>query len=246
MPDRVPGLLGRLPAQFPGVLRDLGFYAAGPLPKAPATLPVPVDSDWGMLGNDRYGDCGFAGFFHGVEADEIVTHEPLATISDQDVIAAYLKYTGGQDTGVVLSQFLTYVRQQPTGLLGHKVDAFAPVAVHDVPTLQTAIYLFDFAYTGIAVTDTMMQAFQAGQPWTTGLLREGTVEGGHCIPLVGYDEQFVYAVTWGAIQAITWNCWHYISSEAWAVLTGELVARNGDGRGVNLAALRADLDKLNA
>jgi hypothetical protein len=37
---------GRLPAQIPGALRDLTFYAAGPLPKPPAQLAVPSAGDW--------------------------------------------------------------------------------------------------------------------------------------------------------------------------------------------------------
>ena len=34
--------------------------------------------------------------------------------------------------------------------------------MHDVPTLQTAIYLYDGVYTGIVVTQAMMDAFGAG------------------------------------------------------------------------------------
>jgi hypothetical protein len=91
----------------------------------------------------------------------------------------------------------------------------------------------------------MQQAFGAHQPWTTALLNEQII-GGHCVPIVGYDEQYLYAVTWGGVQAITYPAWHQIATEAWAVITGEFVARNGDGRGVSLAALRADLDRLAA
>ena len=66
------------------------------------------------------------------------------------------------------------------------------------------------------------------------------------MPLVGYDDSFLYAVTWGGIAPITYPAWHSISSEAHACITGEFVARGGDGRGVNLSALEADLDKLAA
>ena len=62
------------------------------------------------------------------------------------MVSYYLAYTGGQDSGVVLSQFLAYVRQH--GFYGHSVAAYAPVAVHDVPTLCFAIDAYDFAYVG--------------------------------------------------------------------------------------------------
>lgn len=239
MPNRVAGKFGRRPAVFPAGLRDLTYYVAGSLPTAPASVPVPDVSDWGILGNDQYGDCGVAGLEHLLESDAADANETESFPSDQQAIAFYLQYTGGQDSGVVLSQYLTYVRTN--GYYGHTVAAFAPVSVHDVPVLQAAIYLYDGAYTGIAVTQAMMDAFGQGEPWTLEMA-QGEPLGGHCIPLVAYDGQYLYAITWGGIQKIEYAAWHAISSEAWAVISGELA--DGDGHGVNLAALQADLDEL--
>jgi hypothetical protein len=195
-----------------------------------------------MLGNDSYGDCGVASLEHGFMADAAITHETEPEATDQQAIDYYLTYTGGQDTGVVLSQYLQYVRQN--GYYGHSVAAYAPVKVHDIPTIHTVVSFYDFAYTGIEVTAAMQQAFQEQQPWTLSLL-DSPVVGGHAVPLVAYDDAYLYAVTWGAIQKITYAMWHNISSEAWAVITGEILAHDGDGRGVNLAALNTDLDSLN-
>lgn len=236
--------LGRLPAQFPAGLGPLDHYVAGSLPKPPAKVAVPDVPLWGMLGNDAYGDCGPAGLEHGFMADAAATGLSGSEVpaTDAQTVSYYLTYTGGQDTGVVLSQYLAYVRK--TGFYGRKVDSYAPVAVHDVPLLQSAISLFDFTYTGITVTQQMQEDFEDGKAWTTKSL-ESPVDGGHCVPLVGYDDEFLYCVTWGGVQAITYPAWHYMSSEAWAVITGEFATANGDGRGVNLTALNADLDKLN-
>ena len=60
--------LGKLPALIPGALRDLTYYTAGPLPQAPPSVAVPMVADWGMLGNENYGDCGPAGAIHGFMA----------------------------------------------------------------------------------------------------------------------------------------------------------------------------------
>ena len=49
--------LGRLPAQFPGGLYELSYYVAGSLPIPPTSIPLPKVTNWGMLGNDQYGDC---------------------------------------------------------------------------------------------------------------------------------------------------------------------------------------------
>src|ERR1039458_3498395 len=198
-----PFKMGCLPAQFPGELRDLTFYVAGSLPKPPPSVAVPVVSAWEMLGNDQYGDCGVASLEHGFMADATVTKEVETEASDQQAIDYYLKYTDGQDSGVVLSQYLAYVRTN--GYYERSITAYAPVAVHDVPTLQTAISLYDFVYTGISVTADMQTAFQNGQPWTTEQLVDSPVVGGHAVPLCGYDDSYLYAITWGGVQPITYS-----------------------------------------
>ena len=57
--------LGKLPGRIPVGLRDLTFYAAGPLPQAPASVAVPSVADWNMDMNDTLGCCGVAGVDHG-------------------------------------------------------------------------------------------------------------------------------------------------------------------------------------
>ena len=235
--------LGRLPGQIPAGLRDLTYYAAGPLPKAPASVTVPSGITWDMDGNDIYGDCGPAGLNHGFMTAAADTYQTEAFPSADQVVSYYLNYTGGQDSGVVLSQYLAYVRQNE--FYGHTVAAYAPVAVHDVPTLQFAIDAYDFAYTGITVSQGMMDAADGPGPWTwTMESLQGSELGGHAIVLCGYDSAWLYGITWGQVIRIAYPAWHQMSDEAWAVIVGEEVSAKTDGHGLNLAALRADLSKL--
>lgn len=234
--------LGCLPGYVPVGLKTLPFYVAGSLPQAPAKVDVPDVGVWGMDANDRLGCCGVAGIDHGFKAVDAVLNYPEQSPSDQDVADYYLTYTNGQDTGVVLADFFKYV--QVHGFFGHQVDAYAPVDVHDIPTLLFAIDAFDFCCTGITCTEAMLQAFHDGKPWTLDEL-SSPVAGGHCVPLVGYDSQFLYAVTWGGVQPIAYPAWHQMCLEAWAVISGEFTVNNSDGRGINLDALKADLLQLN-
>jgi len=249
-PVRAAGKMGRLPAVFPVGLHDLTYYiVAGALPKAPASMPVPDVTDWLLLGNgpdpacteapNGVGDCGVAGLQHVFAAAAADTSETETFPDANQAVTYYLQFTGGQDDGVVLSQYLAYVRTQ--GYYGHTVTAFAPVRMHEVATLTSAIYLYDAAYCGINVTQAMMDAFGAGQPWTLAMA-QGEPLGGHCIPLVAFSPEYLTAISWGGVQQIEYDAWHAMSEEAWAVIPGELAA--GDGHGVNLAALEADLDRL--
>lgn len=247
-PRRQAGKLGALPGYVPNGLCDLTWYVAGALPKAPLKVAPPVPprnadgTEWGMDGNDQYGDCGVAGVHHGDVAVDVDTKTSLTSLTSEQVVQYYLTYTGGEDNGVVLADFLAYVKKN--GFFGHALAAYAPVSISDFATLQFAINAYGYAYTGIAVTDLMMQAFQEGQPWTAADVQNGSVEGGHCIPLVGYDSQNLYAVTWGGIQAIQYSAWHLMSTEAWACIWGEVPASGLDGHGVNLKALQGDLANL--
>ena len=170
-----------------------------------------------------------------------ITGETEAFPAAGEAVAYYLAYTGGQDTGVVLSDYLAHVRQ--AGYYGHTVAAYAPVTVADIPTLQFATWAYGFAYAGITVTEAMMTAFADGRPWDMAAL-DSPAAGGHCVPVTGYDDRFLYVVTWGSVQAITYPAWHRMADEAWAVLTGEIAAKGDNGRGVSLAALQADLGRL--
>lgn len=231
--------LGRNPGTVPVGLGLLTDYVAGTLPKAPAKLATPSINKWGMLGNDKYGDCGVAGLEHLFMAVASDTGETETFSDDKQAVSYYLTYTGGQDTGVVLSDYLAYVRKN--SYYGQTVSSYAPVGVHDIPTIQTAAWLYDAVYTGIEVTAQMQEDFGNHQPWTMESL-ESEVLGGHCVPIVGYDSNYLYIVTWGAVQAVAYPAWHIMSSEAWAVIVGEHAT--GDGHGVNMAALQADLNKV--
>ncbi len=236
--------LGKLPGRIPVGLRDLTYYAAGHLSAAPAKVAVPSVADWDMDGNDQYGDCGVAGLNHGFMAAAADTREGESFPTADQVVSYYLNYTGGQDSGVVLSDFLSYVKQNR--FYGHSVAAYAPVSVSDVNTLRFAINAYDFAYVGITVTSAMMNAAQGNAPWTWTLEEANDPDqvGGHCIPIVGYDSTWLYAVTWGNIARIAYPAWHQMGDEAWAVITGELASAYEDGHGISLAALQADLSIL--
>lgn len=240
---RTAGKYGRLAAQFPAAVRDLTCYSAGPLPQAPASVAVPAVTGWGMLSNDTLGDCGVAGLEHGFMASAATIGVTEGQATDAEAASYYLAYTGGQDSGVVLSQYLAHVKA--SGYYGHKVAAYAPVSVQDVNTLHFAVNAYDFAYTGITVYEGMEQAFSAGAPWDLESV-SGAVAGGHCVPVVAYDSQYLYAVTWGKVQPIAYPAWARVAEEAWAVITGEVTTAGTGGHGINLAALQADISRLAA
>ena len=242
MTERIAGKLGRIPAPLPKKIKRLGDYLCSPFP------PPPRQEDhtqgvksWGMLGNDTYGDCTIAGLVHLRMADAVYAAEKETWPSTAKVVQAYLKLTGGQDDGLVLSSVLK--SWQRSGILGDKVVGYAPLSTLSATEVAQVIHAFVGVYAGVRIPAPAMDQFNAGQPWDlTGTAADRQIEGGHCIPILGQDAKYAYAVTWGHVQKITWRWWRTYIDEGWAVVTSEL--QKASPGLVNLPLLLADLKKL--
>jgi hypothetical protein len=217
-------------------MRDFVTYLNDPLPAGPASVAPPDLYTWGMLGNDRYGDCTIAGAAHLIMANAAQNAEARPMFSDQLVINTYLTLTHGQDSGLVEVNVLS--TWNTVGLFGEKNFGYGPLDHRNFDELRSVVASFGGAYLGIVVPSAMQQQFAEGQPLDlTGTAADTDIEGGHCVPVVGYDADYAYVVTWGKVVPATWRWLTTYLEEAWAVLTAE------DAR-VKLAELQQALDKL--
>ena len=219
-----------------------------------STLPAPppaVDwysrvSGWPVYLNTDIGDCTEAMVAHLIEGASTYGQGATIAVTDQDVLAAYERVSGynpadpSTDQGAVLQD--VYADWRRNGMAGHKVLAFAQVAASSEVQVMQAINLFGAAGLGIVVTQDMEDDFNAGHPWTRAV---GAQLGGHAVPAVGYDSNFVYVVTWGTVQPMTWGCYKKVTEEAWAAILPEWMNSAGaDPAGLDLHALGADLADL--
>ena len=242
MTERIVGKLGKLAPHRPDGLHMLAFYQTNPLPAAPESVEVPKVNDWGMLANDKYGDCTFAGIVHARMANAAVLGIEETFPASEEVVAAYLQYTQGQDAGAVEADLLKY--WQTNGLFGSKLAAFAPTDHADFDELRSVIDSYGFIYIGIQLPVTFQQQFISGQPWAlTGTPADQQIEGGHCVILVGYDKDHAQCITWGKVQQITWEWLRSYMEESWAIITPEIVEKGQYGD-MRLEDLMSDLEKL--
>ena len=236
--DRQAGKLGRLAAQRPVGLRDLTHYLKAELAAAPPEVIAPSVPSWGMLGNDKYGDCTIAGMAHTDMAIAAVNKEPLPVFTDAQAEAIYFQLSGGQDSGLVEANVLAYA--QSTGLFGpgSKIAGYAPIDHRNADEFRQVIASFGACYTGINVPANAQAQFAAGQPWDlTGTPDDNRSDGGHAVPAVGYSTTGVTFVTWGALQVATWRWLAVNLDEAWALVDSEEPT-------VDVPALVADLSAL--
>lgn len=208
---------------------------------------------WGILLNDQLGDCTCAGDGHIAEILTFYGRGTEITITDAEALAAY-EAVGGYnpddgppgenptDQGATVQAALGYLRKP--GMGGVQIDAFAEVAAGDMNAIQAACAELGPLSAGVNLPAIAQQQFVDGQPWGV-VPDDGGIEGGHCIVLCGYDEDYLYFVTWGQVQKATYEWWARYGEEIWAVISRDWVSAAGkDPEGVDLASLGAEFAQL--
>jgi hypothetical protein len=248
-----PHKYGKLPPKPGGP--SFGCYSALAMAPEAALAPSPTSSigatgssaAWPMDGNDVVGDCTFAALAHLWQAQSIAAGaSPIVLASDvilagYSALTGYDPATGANDNGAQCQDVLEYGRT--TGLGGFKLNAWARVSQGEPEHVRQAIYYFGGAYIGMQVTVEAERLFALGQPWDSDWL--SPVLGLHCVPIIGYDSDWLYCITWGQVQPMSWRFFARRCDEAYAVVDSEfLTGRGVTPAGFDLATLIADLNQL--
>ncbi len=224
--------------------RYLGTALPPPPPSCDWTLAM--TADWGVMRNDVLGDCTCAAMGHAVQTIT-ANGDGLITPSDDEIVAMY-EQSGynpadpGSDQGWTELAAMQFMCKQ--GLAGVRLDAFADVDQTNPDQVRQAVALFGGCYIGVLVTQSDMDCFQAGQPWTD--ISMANTLGGHALWVVAYDPQYLTVVTWGRPQRASWDWFAARCDEAHACLFLPWVknSANCDPDGFDLATLEADLKAL--
>lgn len=242
--------LGKLPVRTDVRTLSLARYVdTAALPPAPAQLDLTAHVPaWPMYDNDRIGDCTTAAAGHMIEAWSAASHGTAVEVSDAAVVDAFdhvkvVDPATGEE-GAVELDVLTYWRK--SGIGGHRIGAFARVAVHDAALVRSAAYLFGGLYIGLALP--LSAQTQQEWDWTgslTGPARPGSW-GGHAVDIVGYAADALTIVTWGALKRMTWSFWDRYVDECYGILSDDFLNQGKAPNGFDLAALKADLALVTA
>ena len=233
--------------------RDLKFatYRTGaPLPKRPAHFGHEnLVDQWQMLGNDRYGDCVWAGAAHetmlwNAMAGRTVTFTEQGVLSDYAACTGFDPATGANDNGTDMRAAMKY--RQKTGVVDaegvrHKIGAYVWIAPGNYDHFLEAVWLFGACPIGIQVPQSAMEQFQSEKPWE--VVAGSPIEGGHYIPGVA-DRTYPEIVTWARVQPMTRAFYLKYCDAACAVISEEMLVNGKSPEGFDLAALRGDLARL--
>jgi hypothetical protein len=215
-------------------------------------------SQWGMMLNDTLGDCAIATPGHMVMGWTMAAKGGAIVIPDAQIqqaysaISGYDPKTGENDNGCAVLDVLNYWRQ--SGIGGHNIQVYAQVMPKLPSQVRAATFLFGNLYLGMALP-AMMQTLgmmDSGE-WIIPQqkITDGSDEpyslGGHAIPIVGYDLNWVYAVSWGDIAKVSWPFFAKYCDEAYACIAQDWFKQTGVApSGFNLTALMKDLQIVSA
>lgn len=249
---------GLNPIQSQPRIKLCDFYTPA-LPTA-ASLKYPLGhsdlvKQWGLLDNDRIGDCDPVAMLHmemlfAAEAGKPVTVTDLTAVQLYSAITGYvpgpeltnpeLAGTNPTDQGTDLAQGVQF--WQNTGLgVGSKIVGYAGLTPGDPDELAVALSRFEAVLLGINVPDFAQTQFAAGGPWQPERGRHQIV-GGHAIPVVGATSRHLFeVVTWGAKIGMTDTFYQAYNTVAVVVLTEDMFNGDKDIDGIDFTALKAQL-----
>jgi hypothetical protein len=257
----MPGLkLGKAPATADQ--RDLMFHKYVDKTKLPAP-PAEFGNEslfapkgWGMLGNDEWGDCVWAGAGH-----ETMLLSKLggaaADFTAQDVLSAYESVTGFRPsagppehnpTDKGTQPRLAYGYRRATGIVDvtgktHKIGAYLKLERGNLEHVYQAVYLFEVVGIGFKFPEYAMRQFNEGEPWDVISGEEPDPRDGHYVPCIGKREN-IEVVTWGAVQQMTVPFFEAYCDEAWTYISEEDLVNGVAKTGFDLEQLKADLRAL--
>lgn len=191
-------------------------HTALPTPPDEFTYSGVVEPDeWGMLLNDRLGDCVEAAVAHAqLVFGRIGEHHPefndAAVERSYQEMAGYIPGDASTDNGTDMRiAAKLWQKQGVVDIRGHRHRSGLYVWLEpgNVQELWIATNLFKAGLLGFDLPQNAMEAFEAaeeaGTQPTWDLSPESPSIGGHCVPVFGRVEDNADGVSWGAKVGIT-------------------------------------------
>lgn len=245
-------LLGRVRSESdPRTLRLRSYVDVRTLPVPPAREMLESTPVWPMLANDRFNCCTSAAAGHMIH-HWTAANEQGIFLTDADIIRAQAQLTGDRLMECVsMLDALKYWRNE--GIGGHKIHSFVNGEKSNPADLRCIVHLFGSGYVGLDLPPFAC----AGDPqkwpdipWEipASAASDATApdpKQGHCVAVVGYDPQSLYAVSWGRLKRMSWEFFQRYAEEVYAVLSTDWVAENAKSpTGFDTLTLTRDLTLL--
>jgi len=248
MADHSQMKLGRKAIKTDTRTLALGDYLTPSLPPPPPAKDWTGGIlDWGVMLNDKLGDCTIAGVAHAIQVWSANLGKEL-TVDDNTVLSYYQNWDGYNpadpttDRGGIELDVLNDWHKE--GFSGHGLLAFATPKFSNLVEIRQSIALFGGVYIGVALPITA----QTQDVWDVaprgGANAKKGSWGGHCVFVPKYDEHGFTCITWGGLKTMTLAFWKKYCDEAYTLLGQDWLSEKGAPSGFDQAQLQADLGSI--
>jgi hypothetical protein len=230
--------------------RTLAFadYMTSTLPAPPATADWTKGiTSWGMMLNDKLGDCTIAGCGHAVQVWSANAGTEV-TVPDPSILSYYEKWDGyspndpTSDQGGIELDVLKDWKQG--GFAGNALLGFADPKPANLVEIYQSIALFGGVYIGLSLPITAQKQDVWDVVPNGGADAKPGSWGGHCVFVPKYDQHGFTCITWGQLKTMTVAFWKKYCDEAHTLLAQNWVVGKTAPSGFDQAQLLADLGTI--
>jgi hypothetical protein len=251
--------LGRNPRTFDPRVPHMSAVLAGKrLPPPPSSVDYTkgMPDKFGVMLNDRLGDCTCAAYYHARQVWTFNAGKKEATEPDADVEQLYIQACGynpktpGEGPGGNEQHVLSYLLRTgapigPNGQGREKILAFVEVDPRNLDDVKRTIADCGLAYIGFNVPQNIMPS-GAEPPETWKVDRANAkIVGGHAVALPGYDSAGAKVISWGQLYTMTWEFFSTYVDEVYAIADPAWFdAKHTTPGGLTLAELQTQMQAL--
>lgn len=223
-------IVGRRRPALPRMAAFLNSVTLPPLPEKQNWYSSVAS--WPMLMNDTLSDCVAASVGHMIQQESIYADSPDLIMSDAEAVAAYQAVSSyvpgkpetdeGAYEGDAGHHWLTdgFV----CGGVLDKLAGFADCNPRDVAQLKYSILLTGNALLGFNLPACAETSSVWELPRTAD---EAKSVGGHAVPAVGWDKDYLYVVSWGGLVPVSWPFFHEYIDEVHTTLSRRWLCTKG-------------------
>jgi hypothetical protein len=240
--------LGRKAIRTDSRTLALGNYLKPSLPAPPPSKDWTCGvTEWGMMLNDKLGDCTIAGVAHAIQVWSKCTGD-MITVADSVVENFYEQWDGynpadpSTDNGGIELDVLNNWRKNPID--GHNLLAFADPKVNNLVQIHQSITLFGGVYIGVSLPVTAQNQDVWDVVPNGGADAKKGSWGGHCVFIPKYDEHSFTCITWGGLKTMTVKFWKKYVDEAHTLFGQNWLSTQGSPAGFNQSQLQIDLSAI--
>lgn len=248
MADHSHMKLGRKAIRTDSRTLALGNYLKPSLPPPPPAKDWTCGIlDWGVMLNDKLGDCTIAGVAHAIQVWSSCLGKEV-TANDNTVLSYYESWDGYNpanpttDRGGIELDVLNNWHKQ--GFSGHGLLAFAVPKFSNLVEIRQSITLFGGVYIGLALPVTAQNQDVWDVVPNGGANAKKGSWGGHCVFVPKYDAHSFTCITWGGLKTMTVAFWTKYCDEAYTLLGQDWLSAKGAPSGFDQGQLQTDLGSI--